>query len=116
MQPVIEIRNQVAFIEIQTKAFHGNDVNEYQIFQEFLEEHSEVFGIVLSFKKVELVNSTGIGTVLGIFKELQEEGKKMVLCHLKPKVRFVFDVMDVSVIIKMVPTEEDAQATFLKAG
>ena len=67
-----------------------NTAPQFQIEVEpLLERISE---LTLDFEKVDYISSAGLRVLLTFEQELEEENKKMVLCHVNDIIRDVFDV------------------------
>ena len=62
----------------------------------FQSEIEPLFGgiskLVLDFEKLNYISSAGLRVLLTFFQELQEQEKKMELCHVNEMIRDVFDV------------------------
>lgn len=48
--------------------------------------------LVLDCEKLNYISSAGLRVLLTFFQELQEQEKKMELCHVNEMIRDVFDV------------------------
>lgn len=48
--------------------------------------------LALDFEKVDYISSAGLRVLLTFEQELEEQNKKMVLCHVNDIIRDVFDV------------------------
>ncbi|MBR1900640.1 MAG: STAS domain-containing protein [Lachnospiraceae bacterium] len=48
--------------------------------------------LALDFEKVDYISSAGLRVLLTFEQELEEQDKKMVLCHVNDIIRDVFDV------------------------
>ena len=62
----------------------------------FQSEIEPLFGgiskLVLDFEKLNYISSAGLRVLLTFFQELQEQEKKLELCHVNEMIRDVFDV------------------------
>ena len=68
-------------------------LSESDKFLEYVESllaSSEVQGMVIDMKRVDAIDSSGIGVILTIQKLLAGREKKCVLCHLSERVHEVF--------------------------
>ena len=53
-------------------------------FQEMFETHKEP--VEISLEKLEYIDSTGLGVLIGALKRLKEEDKQITLFHVKPNI------------------------------
>jgi len=67
-----------------------SESNKFLEYVESLLTSSEVQGVVINMKRVDAIDSSGIGAILSIQKSLVGQKKKCVLCHLSERVREVF--------------------------
>ena len=69
------------------------DTNTAPIFQSEVEPLlGGISELALDFEKVDYVSSAGLRVLLTFEQELEEQDKKMVLCHVNDIIRDVFDV------------------------
>ncbi|MFW6238770.1 MAG: anti-sigma F factor antagonist [Halanaerobiales bacterium] len=59
--------------------------------------------LILNFKGVDFIDSTGIGAILGRYRNLSNEGCEVVLVGLNPQVKKVFEL---SGLLKLMPVYE----------
>jgi anti-sigma B factor antagonist len=64
--------------------------------------------MVLDFKKVQFVDSSGCGAILSCLKHLTQAGGDLALCEVNPPVRTVFELIRLHRICHIVNTREDA--------
>ncbi|MBO2945080.1 anti-sigma F factor antagonist [Paenibacillus sp. F411] len=65
--------------------------------------------LVLSFKELEFMDSSGLGVILGRYKIIKQKGGKMAVCDVKPA---VYRLLEMSGLFKIMPIYED-EATAL---
>ena len=72
----------------------------------FQSEIEPLFGgiskLVLDFEKLNYISSAGLRVLLTFFQELQEQEKKLELCHVNEMIRDVFDVTGFLAILTIV--------------
>ena len=67
--------------------------------EEMLKE--EVVDIYIDAKELDYIDSTGLGTIIGIYKILKEDDKQIYMENLKPNVRKMFKITDLDQIISI---------------
>jgi anti-anti-sigma factor len=55
--------------------------------------------IEIDFENVSFVDSSGIGLLITLIKDLREHGNKVVVTHLKPEVKQVFSLLQLPEIL-----------------
>jgi anti-anti-sigma factor len=51
--------------------------------------------VVLDFSNVSMISSLGVGTVIGLYKKVRENGGRLALCSLNPVVEHVFQLCQI---------------------
>ena len=72
-------------------------IGELDIFatDEFKEKISEIYkenklDILFDFEKLDYIDSTGLGSLIFIYKEMVKDNKKIELINVKPNIRKLF--------------------------
>ncbi|SYZ73606.1 hypothetical protein TRIP_C30043 [Candidatus Zixiibacteriota bacterium] len=68
--------------------------------------------IHLNLKNVEFVNSSGLGALVSIMKEVRIHRGRLTLSDMADYVREIFDITQLSHIFEIFPTEEDAMHSY----
>ena len=70
-------------------------------------------GLVMSFRNIAFMDSSGLGLILGRYRTVTERGGRMALCEVNDTLARLFEM---SGLFKIMPlfTSEDAAITFLK--
>ena len=68
--------------------------------------------IMLDLNQVDFINSSGLGTLVSILKDVRMLKGRMVLCNLANYVQEIFEITQLSHIFDIYPTEQDAAASF----
>ena len=63
---------------------------------------------IINFDKIEHINSTIVGALVGIQHLVRERGGDLVLSNVKPNIRRTFDLIGASKILKIYDTGEEA--------
>ncbi len=64
--------------------------------------------VVVNMSNVSFVDSSGIGVILGRYKELNQGGGQLVLVNPQPHVETVLELSGLARVIPFVPTESEA--------
>jgi anti-sigma B factor antagonist len=76
---------------------------------------SEITSIHLNLEKVEFINSSGLGSLVSIMKEIRLLKGRLTLSNLAGYVREIFDITQLSHIFEIFTTEEEALASYQPA-
>ncbi|HET6386766.1 MAG TPA: STAS domain-containing protein [Armatimonadota bacterium] len=68
--------------------------------------------IVVNLDNVEYVDSTGLGTMVGVLKRMTEQNSKLCLVSSNPLINKVFDITGLTRIFTIKPTDAEAIASF----
>ncbi|WP_042458049.1 anti-sigma F factor antagonist [Neobacillus dielmonensis] len=71
-------------------------------------ERNEIRHIVLNLEQLTFMDSSGLGVILGRYKQIKQVHGEMVVCAISPSLQRLFDMSGLFKIIKMEPTEEFA--------
>ncbi|MBE3594664.1 MAG: anti-sigma F factor antagonist [Candidatus Carbobacillus altaicus] len=64
--------------------------------------------LVLNLSGLTFMDSTGIGVLLGRYKQITQRGGRIVVCGLSPTIARLFELSGLSKIMIIAPSEEDA--------
>ncbi len=64
--------------------------------------------LILNLENLNYVDSTGIGTIIRIKKDLLNASGDMVLCNVPPKVNEVFDLVNLKEFVKIFYSDQKA--------
>ncbi|WHY84510.1 anti-sigma F factor antagonist [Neobacillus novalis] len=71
-------------------------------------EKNDIRHIVLNLEHLSFMDSSGLGVILGRYKQIKQVHGEMVVCAISPAIQRLFDMSGLFKIIKMEPTEEFA--------
>lgn len=72
--------------------------------------------VLISFEKVNFIDSTAIGWLISSNKQFRDAGGKMVIHTLQPSVRQVLDLLKVGKTVSIAENEPAARALVSTAG
>ncbi len=68
--------------------------------------------VIISFDKVPYIDSSGLATVVEVFKKLRAYGGILKLVSLSPKVKNLFEITKLEKIFDILESEEEAIRSF----
>ena len=71
-------------------------------------DNYKVNGLIMDFKKVSFMDSSGIGMILGRYRKLGEKGLKIAISGCSPSVRNILNMAGVFSIIDYYQDREEA--------
>ncbi len=85
-----------------------------QTVEEFREELQEVVQasqdhVLLNLEKVSVMNSAGLGLLIALHEQLQEQQRKLVITNLQPMMQEIFSRMKLETMITTRATEEEGR-------
>ncbi len=99
-------QGSVAFIDLQGEInAQGDDVLDKTYVQAAL---PNIKTIVLNFKGVDYINSTGIALIVGVLAKARKSNRKMFVTGLSEHYQEIFRITRLADFIKMVPDEASA--------
>lgn len=72
------------------------------------------FYIVVEFGQLNYISSAGLGVLMGMLKEVRQNGGDLKLANMSPKVRNLFDMLGFSRLIRIYADQEEAKLAFVK--
>lgn len=71
-------------------------------------ENNNIHHIVLNLENLSFMDSSGLGVILGRYKQIKQLNGEMVVCAISPPIQRLFDMSGLFKIIRLEPTEENA--------
>jgi len=86
------------------------DVNNSSQFSRDLKEiiKNENKTFILDLQNIAFIDSSGLGAIVSILRELNESGRKLVLCDAAPAVEVLFNMVRLSQIADICKSRDDA--------
>jgi len=85
--------------------------------QEVLDRiNSGALAIILNMAQVDFINSSGLGTLVSILKEVRSAGGRLVLSNLASYVQEIFEITQLAEIFEIFPVEAEAQSALSPSG
>ena len=103
----LEIKKDVLCIRLSGELdHHSADELRSQAFQAI--EKNEIRHIILNLEQLSFMDSSGLGVILGRYKQIKQLQGEMVVCAISPPIQRLFDLSGLFKIITLEPTEEYA--------
>ena len=71
-------------------------------------ERNHVKNLVLNFQAVTFMDSSGIGVVLGRYRQIKQRDGKMIICAVPPVIKRLFSMSGIFKLVEFVDTEAEA--------
>ncbi len=100
----------IKIIDVKTdlSSYAASDLRK--ILENLLAE--KVNKIVVNFSEVSHINSTTVGTLVGIAKRLRQNGGDLKLCNLASTLTRTFNLIGASSVVEIYESEKSAIAAF----
>ena len=74
-------------------------------------EENGIDRLVLNMQNVEYMSSSGFRVAIALLRKLSDKGGALKICCLKPAVKRIFDVIELTSLFEIFETEDEALAT-----
>lgn len=101
------IREQVLVVRLKGEVDH-HEANRLRTEWQRYIKHEGVVHVILNLANVQFMDSSGIGVILGRYKEIISKGGELVVCHVTPPVERLFSMAGLYKIIRFEESEEQA--------
>ncbi|WP_077213867.1 anti-sigma F factor antagonist [Bacillus dakarensis] len=103
----LEIKRDVLCIRLSGELDHHTaDALREQASKAIVENN--IHHIVLNLESLTFMDSSGLGVILGRYKQIKQLHGEMVVCAISPSVQRLFDMSGLFKIIRLEPTEQFA--------
>lgn len=99
----LEVKNNVLCIRLAGELDHHTAEELRQRVTSKLEEN-KINHIILNLEKLSFMDSSGLGVILGRYKQIKNNGGEMVVCSISPAVKRLFEM---SGLFKIIRLEQD---------
>jgi len=103
----MEIKNNVLCLRLSGELDHHTAEELRKKAAGTIERH-QIRHIVLNLEQLSFMDSSGLGVILGRYKQIKQVHGEMVVCAISPAVQRLFDMSGMFKIIGMEPSEEFA--------
>ncbi len=111
MELVIEKMGNVTIVELPYEKIDASCKKEFQsdVGPVLAESQAKV---VFDMRRVQFVDSAGIGAIICCLRELSAEGGDLKLCHVAKPVRGLFELVRLHRLLDILNTPEEAVRAF----
>lgn len=106
----IRDNSDIKIIDVKTdlSSYAASDLRK--VLENLLTE--KVNKVVVNFDEVGHINSTAVGTLVGIAKRLRQNGGDLKLCNLASTLTRTFNLIGASSVVEIYESEKSAIAAF----
>lgn len=103
----MEIKHEVLCIRLSGELDH-HSADELREKAANTIEKNKIRHIILNLEQLSFMDSSGLGVILGRYKQIKQVHGEMVVCAISPAIQRLFEMSGLFKIIRLEPTEEFA--------
>jgi stage II sporulation protein AA (anti-sigma F factor antagonist) len=103
----LEVKNDVLCVRLSGELDHHSADELREKATSAIESYG-IRHIVLNLEQLSFMDSSGLGVILGRYKQIKQLHGEMVVCAISPAVQRLFDMSGLFKIIRLEPSEENA--------
>jgi stage II sporulation protein AA (anti-sigma F factor antagonist) len=103
----MEAKNFVLCVRLKGELDHHTAEKLKKRAIDAIEKHS-IKHIILNLQDLTFMDSSGIGVILGRYKQIKNNQGEMVVCAISPSIKRLFEMSGLFKIIKLELSEENA--------
>ncbi|MDC3415431.1 anti-sigma F factor antagonist [Aquibacillus salsiterrae] len=100
-------KEDVLLVRLSGELDHHEAENLKQEWQSAMKK-SNLKHVILNLESLSFMDSSGLGVILGRYKEVKQNSGEMVVCSISPAVKRLFDMSGLFKIIRLEESEEFA--------
>ncbi|WP_173916244.1 anti-sigma F factor antagonist [Halobacillus sp. Marseille-Q1614] len=100
-------KESILLVRLEGELDHHEATNLREEWQAQLAQN-QVGHVIVNLEKLTFMDSSGLGVMLGRYKEIQAAGREMVICSVSPEVKRLFDLSGMFKIVRLVDNEDFA--------
>lgn len=97
----------VLVVRLNGELDHHTAAQVRQVIEDEL-NHELVSHLVLNLEKLDFMDSSGLGVILGRYKRVAQMGGKMTLCSVQPSIKRIMEMSGLFKILQMFQDENSA--------
>ncbi|MUK87216.1 anti-sigma F factor antagonist [Ornithinibacillus sp. L9] len=105
-----DVREDVLIVRLAGEIDHHESESLREKWKETMYTNS-VKHVILNLEAVSFMDSSGLGVVLGRYKEVLQLGGEMVVCEVPPSIKRLFEMSGLFKIVRLEESEEFALET-----
>ncbi|WP_139489247.1 anti-sigma F factor antagonist [Brevibacillus dissolubilis] len=103
----MEVKNEVLVVRLQGELDH-HTAEELRNKVDDVLKNEQIRHVVLSLASLEFMDSSGIGVILGRYKQISARSGEMVVCSINPTIYRIFEMSGLFKVIKFKDNEAEA--------
>lgn len=107
LQIDLTTKDQVLIIRLVGELDHHTAEKVRQQVEQKIEVNS-VRHILLNLEELTFMDSSGLGVILGRYKQITQLGGKMIICAISPSIYRLFELSGMFKILEIVESEQKA--------
>lgn len=108
---ILENNPDIAKIVLKKQVLGGSDALEFNLAVQKAKDNN-IRVIIADLKEVEVINSTGLGMLVGTMSTLRNFNISFVLANVPEKVKYLLEVTHLNKVFKIFANLEDAISAF----
>ncbi|MGL5751809.1 MAG: anti-sigma F factor antagonist [Paraclostridium sp.] len=105
--------NKNLLVELKATELDHHIASEVREEIDYVLKEKQIKNVVFNFENINFMDSSGIGVVIGRYKQVSSEGGRVAIINVNDRVRKIFDLSGMNKIIGIHNTYEDAVSSFL---
>lgn len=101
------VRENVLVVRLEGEIDHHEASQLRKEWQGYIQQE-EIVHVILNLANVHFMDSSGIGVILGRYKEIMSKGGELVVCHVTAPVERLFAMAGLYKIMRVEQSEEQA--------
>jgi len=101
------VKENVLIVRLCGELDHHEAVLLREVWQKKLSDEN-VQHVILNLEEVTFMDSSGIGVLLGRYKEIVQLGGELVVCSINPAIERLFEMSGLFKIIRLAKNEQNA--------
>jgi stage II sporulation protein AA (anti-sigma F factor antagonist) len=103
----LEVKQNVLCVRLAGELDHHTAENLRNQATAIIEKH-QISHIILNLEQLSFMDSSGLGVILGRYKQIKNNGGEMVVCSISPAVKRLFEMSGLFKIIRLEESEQNA--------
>ncbi|WP_284140313.1 MULTISPECIES: anti-sigma F factor antagonist [unclassified Virgibacillus] len=104
------VREDVLIVRLQGELDHHEAEALRENWKDMMYKNA-IKHVILNLEAVTFMDSSGLGVVLGRYKEVLQLGGEMIVCSIEPSIKRLFEMSGLFKIIRLEENENYALAT-----
>ncbi|WP_067836680.1 anti-sigma F factor antagonist [Amphibacillus sediminis] len=107
LQKQFTMKENVLLVRLSGELDH-HEANDLKVLWQTQLQQKRAHHIILNLEELTFMDSSGLGVILGRYKEIQQVGGEMVICAISPTVKRLFDLSGLFKIMRLERSELEA--------